>query len=266
MGIVVLDKCFLQAARWETVCSLAKQNDLIVTGSLFHELLTGDPVARHRAFAKLPRRDNPVRLLDNLSSLLAHEERTHKRAGNVLDHTIDIAFRFNPNLKEPGYELPQEAANVVAENTASTRRLVELYVDRTNAVSDMFHRVTTGSDQERDAALKEIGEEISKPENVLIFYRSVAVKSMPPGDLLTEDWATFRFYQTSMLFSLHTLHRHRGLIPAPLSENEFERLEHDVHDHIVLCAGILAGGLASNETKLKEWCTLLCPSTFQISS
>jgi hypothetical protein len=266
MGVIALDKCFLQAASWQTICGLAEHHDLIVTGSLFHELLTGDPGARRRVFAKLPRRDNPVSLLDNMSSLLAHEDQTHTPARNILEHTIDISFRFNARLKEYGYELPQDTLEAVAENEELTRRLVDSYVERTNAVVDMFCRVTAGSDKERLAALAEIEEEISQPENVLAFYRAIDDPKLPPADLLTTDWATFRFYQTSLLFSLRTIHRHRGPIPAPLSAKEFERLEHDVHDHIALCAGILAGGLATNEIKLKEWCALLSPETLQISS
>lgn len=266
MGIVVLDKCFLQAASWQAVCGLADHHDLIVTSSLFHEILTGDPDARRRVFAKLPRRDNPVRLLDNLSSLLAHEDQTHTPARNILEHTIDIAFRFNPSLKEPGYELPQDTIDAIAENEELTSRLVDSYIERTNTVVDMFHRVTTDSDSERLIALAEIEEEISQSESVLIFYRSIGDPALPPAELLTTDWATFRFYQTSLLFSLHTIHRHRGPIPATLSTREFERLEHDVHDHIALCSGIMAGGLATNEIKLKKWCALLSPETLLVSS
>lgn len=263
---MVLDKCFLQAASWQTICELAEQYDLIVTGSLFHELLSGDQEARRRVFAKLPRSDDPVRLLDNVSSLLAYEERTHSPAGSILDHTLDLSFRFNPRLKEAGYELPREALEGVADNERLTRRLVDSYVDRTNAVADMFHLVATGSDSDRLAALAEIEREIADPENVLKFYRSIGDPKLPPPDLLTKDWATFRFYQTALLFSLHTLHRHKGPIPLPLSDKEFERLEHDVHDHIVLCAGILAGGLATNERKLKNWYALLSPNGTIISS
>jgi len=266
MAAIVLDKCFLQAASWQAICGLAECHDLIITGSLFHELLTGDQEARRKVFAKLPRHDNPVRLLDNVSPLLTHEDKTHTPAGNILDHTTNLAFRFNPRLMETGYELPPDVLEAVADNEERTRRLVESYVSRTNAVVDMFHRVTTGSDKDRLVALAEIEKEISDPKNVLIFYRSLGDPKLPPPDLISPDWATFRFYQTGLLFSLHTIHRHRGSVPVPLSAREFQRLEHDVHDHMALCTGILAGGLATNEKKLKDWCALLSPEALVISS
>ncbi|WP_157981425.1 hypothetical protein [Cognatilysobacter tabacisoli] len=266
MAAIVLDKCFLQAASWQAICGLAKRHDLLITGSLFHELLTGNQEARRKVFAKLPRQDNPVLLLDNVSSLLAHEGNTHTPAGDVSSHTLKLAFRFNPRLKENGYELPPGVLEAVAENEARTRRLVESYVARTNAVVDMFHPVTTGSDKGRLVALAEIEKEISDPKSVLTFYRSLGDPKLPPADLLTPDWATFRFYQTSLLFSLHTVHRHRGPVPVPQSARGFQRLEHDVHDHMVLCTGILAGGLATNERKLKDWCALLNPGALVVSS
>jgi hypothetical protein len=257
MTSIVLDKCYLQSASWKTICELAENNDLIITGSLFHELLSGDQEARRKVFAKLPRTDNPVHLLDNVSSLLTYEDQTHSPAGNILAHTLELRYKFNPGLREVGYELPPETLDAVAENEELTRRLVESYVARTNAIVDVFHRVTTGSDADRLAALTEIEVEIAVPENVLSFYRSLDDPALPPAELVTEEWATFRFYQTALLFSLHAIHRYRGAVPLPLSGKEFERLEHDVHDHMALCTGILAGGLATNELKLKRWYTLL---------
>lgn len=266
MAAIVLDKCFLQAASWQTVCGLAERHDLIITGSLFHELLTGDQDARRRVFSKLPRRNNPAHLLDNLSALLAHEEKTHTPAGNITGHALDITFRFNPLLTEKEYKIPSDALEAIAENEATTLRLVESYVARTNGVVEMFHQVTKGSDSHRLASLAEIEAEIADPESTLTFYRSIGDPELPPANLLAPDWATFRFYQTSLLFSLHTIHRHRGPVPLPLTAKEFQRLEHDVHDQIALCTGILAGGLATNEKKLKKWFTLLSPEALLITS
>lgn len=266
MTAIVLDKCFLQAASWQAICELALHHELIITGSLFHELLTGSPNSRHRVFSKLPRHDNPVRLLDNVSALLKHEDETHTPAGNVIDHALNISFRFNPRLREATYELPPDALEAVVDNEKRTRRLVESYVARTNVVVDMFSRVTIGSDRDRLDALAEIEKEISEPENILTFYRTIGDPKLPPPDLLTPDWATFRFYQTGLLFSLHTIHRHRGPIPLPLSKNEFVRLEHDVHDHMAVCTGILAGGIATNEKKLRNWCALLKPEVLVVST
>lgn len=208
-------------------------------------------MARRRVSAKLPRTDNPVHLIDNVSSLLAHEGETHTRVGDIFAHTLDLRYRFNARLKEPGYQLPQEALDGVVENEELTRRVVESYVERTKAVADIFSRVTNGSDNDRLIALAEIEAEIADPKNVLRFYRSLDDDELPPADLLTEDWATFRFYQTALLFSLRTIFRHRGPVPLPLSAKDFERLEHDVHDHVALCVGVLGGGLATNGRKLQ---------------
>ncbi len=167
MGIIVLDKCYLQSASWQKICDLAEQHDLIVSGNLFYELLDGDPDDRRRSFAKFPRRENPVSLIESLLPLLKHEEETHTPAYNILKYTIDVSFSFNPNLKESGYELPKNALETLADNKRHARLAVKSYVKRTNAYVDMFHRVTTGSDKERKTALAEIEKEIAIPKNTI---------------------------------------------------------------------------------------------------
>lgn len=152
-------------------------------------------------FAKLPRTDNPVHLIDNVSSLLAHEDEAHTPAGDILAHTLDLRYRFNAGLMEPGYELPQEVLDGVAENDEQTRRLVDSYVERTNAVTDMFSRVTTGSDSDRLVAFAEIEAEIANPGNVLRFYRSLDDCDLPPLTWLQKTGQ--RFGSTKPPFSSH---------------------------------------------------------------
>lgn len=259
MTAIVLDKCYLQAASWEAVCKLAEANDLIFTGSLLCELLSGDQKVRRKAFAKLPRVENPVRLIENISSILSHEIETHTPAGDILRYALDFRFKFNDSLLRAGDELPHEARLAVEEYGAQICRFIEFYVERTNSVVHMFSRVTVGSDKNRLIALSEIETEICDPENIIKFYHALDDRALPPSRLITADWATFRFYQTLLLFSLHTVHRHRGAVPLPLSVAEINRIEHDVHDQIGLCLGVLAGGLATNEKKLKKWFKMLCP-------
>jgi len=266
MAALVLDKCYLQAATWQTVCTLAEEHDLVMSGGLFHELLSGNPKGRAKVFSKLPRKDNPVHLVDNLTSLLRHEGQTHTPAGDILAHTLGLTFRFNDGLRSEDYALPPDAVEGVADNVAMTAALVESYVARTNELVDMFHRVTKGSDDARRNALAEIEEEIANPENVLAFYRTLSNPELPPADLLTSEWATLRFYQVGLLFSLHTIYRHRGPVPATLSPREFERLEHDIHDSVALILGTLSGALATDEKKLQRWFRLLRPDGLLIPS
>lgn len=81
MAAIVFDKCFLQTASWQAICGIAERHDLLISGSLFHELLTGNQEARRKVFAKLPRQDSPVLLIDSVCSLLSHEDNTHTSGG-----------------------------------------------------------------------------------------------------------------------------------------------------------------------------------------
>ena len=258
---VVLDKCYLQSVTAERLHSLADSAMLVMTDALFYELLTTDPVTRARCFSKFPMVDAPIHLVGHIGPMLLHEQKTHTRAGDFLSYEITEPYRFNPELRNENYVLTPDALSNVQEEAAEIRDSVNRYVERTESAASMFPLVTQGSDSARSEALSVYEQELSQPEIILSFYKSVHVSGLPPPDLLNEGWATFRLYQVSLFFSLHTLHRHRGPVPSAQSAREFTRLEHDVHDCTMLLAAVMAGAFATKERKLKRWWRLLRPGS-----
>jgi hypothetical protein len=256
---VVLDKCYLQSVSAERLRSLADSAMLVMTDALFYELLTTDPITRSRCFSKFPDVEVPVHLVGHIGPMLLHEQNTHTKAEDFLSYEIAEPYRFNLGLRDASYELPSDALRNVSEEAGDIRNSVSRYVERTESAASMFPLVTQGSDFARSTALSIYEQELSQRETILGFYRSVHVPGLPPPDLLSEGWATFRLYQVSLFFSLHTLHRHRGPVPPEPSVREFTRLEHDVHDCTMLLAAVMAGAFATKEQKLKRWWHLLCP-------
>ncbi|MGH7174763.1 MAG: hypothetical protein ACREGR_00180, partial [Minisyncoccia bacterium] len=218
-----------------------------MTDALFYELLTTDAITRSRCFSKFPQIENPVRIVGHIHRMLLHEQRTKTKALDFLSYEVKERFRFNLHLRDIGYELPPDAVQNTNEETANIEGRVDRYRERTNTVVSIFPEVTQGSDAARLIALQEYEAAIAIPKNILSFYKSIGDPSLPPYDLLTGEWATFRFFQINLLFSLHALHRHRGPIPATISPREFTRLEHDVHDASLLATAVMAGGLATQE-------------------
>jgi len=192
--------------------------------------------------------------------MLIHEQRTNTKANSFLSYELTERFRFNPKLGDENYQLPSDAQENTHQETNRIFDDVETYIERTNTATSFFPDVLKGSDEARNQALKDYEADLAKPETITEFFRITDDGNFPPHTLLTQEWATFRFYQVNLLFSLHTLHRRRGEIPATISARERTRLEHDVHDAGLLATAVMAGGFATKESKLLRWWQLLCPN------
>jgi hypothetical protein len=254
---IVLDKSFLQSVSARRVLELHASNCLVMTDSLFYELITTDAKARARCFAKFPQIENPVRLVSHIGPMLLHEQRTKTKACDFLDYEIKQRFKFNPCLQNTDYNLPPESEQSTKEETDYVSKSIVRYIERTSVAIDFFPMVTEGSDEARRLALEKYEAAIAIPENIIKIYEIIDDKNLPAHSMLTAEWATFRFFQVNLLFSLHTLHRHRGPIPSPASSREITKLEHDVHDANLLVTAIMAGGFATKERKLQHWWRLL---------
>ncbi|MFT3791613.1 MAG: hypothetical protein QM741_11160 [Rudaea sp.] len=231
-----------------------------MTDALFYELLTTDPITRARCFSKFPEVNNPVRIIGHIGPMLLHEQRTNTKALSFLSYEVAEKFRFNPQLRNAEYQLPLEARRNTDEQTSHIFDGVERYIQRINNAVSFFPLVAQGSDEARKKALKDYEDDLAKPETIIEFFRVLDDSNLPPPTLLSDEWATFRFYQVNLLFALHTLYRHRGEMPSSLSNRERTRLEHDEHDASLFVTAVMAGGLATKESKLIRWWHLLCPN------
>lgn len=257
---VVFDKSYLQSVSAKRIADLAASAPLVMTDALFYELLTTDPTTRSRCFAKFPATENPVRVVGHIGPMLLHEKSTNTRALDFLSYELTERYRFNPNLRNADYQLPVDALSHTQEETEYIQSSIGRFIARTEAAADMFQLVTIGSDSARMEHLSEYEKQVSQTESILTFYKSIDDPALPPHGLLDEGWATFRLYQVSLLFSLHTLHRHRGPVPSVISDRERTRLEHDINDSNMFLTAAMAGGLATKESKLIRWWKLLFPA------
>lgn len=260
---VVLDKSFLQGAPRSRVHALATSHRLVMSDTLFYELLTGSEPGRSRCFAKLPQRDNPVDLVNHIGTLMSIEIDTHRPAGRPSTHREELRFQFNPALLNETYTLPSEAQEVVDEQLADIKSDVISFVERASETSSFFPNLLTGSQQERAQARTEAEQAIAAPGSLVDFYASLepppGQRPLPPADLIDERWALYRWLQVQFLFAVDLYVRYQGNIPRQFTDRVFERIEHDVHDAQVLMLGCLEGAFATRENKLKSWWRLLRP-------
>lgn len=261
---VVLDKSFLQGSKAATIRELAKSHRLLMSDALFYELIS-DSKGRALCFAKFPKKENPVDLIGDPGRLLRLEVQTHTPCGKPSDHCENIRFQFNDALLRDDYHLPPDMAATVLEHTEELRSDVASYLDTVRLTPTFFPDILKGNDASRAIARKEAERAVAEEtDDLLGFYRLLTSPpgepSLPPADIVTPDWALFRWVQVKLLFALDVYCRYSGKMPEPLSEQVYERFEHDVLDAQYLILGLLEGAFATREKKLQKWWYLLSPT------
>ncbi|WP_345812575.1 hypothetical protein AAGS40_00900 [Paraburkholderia sp. PREW-6R] len=264
MSNIVVDKCFLQSSKTSRIHELAASHRLLVSEALFYEMLTTSEPARSRCFAKFPPIDNPVDLVSHIGTLMRIEIDTHRSAGKPSAHRVQVQFQFNPKLLNAGYELPATAEEAIQEQFHELRNDSESMLTRALSMQSFFPSLLTGTQAERVQAKEEAELLICQPGTLLQFYSALesppGERRLPPVDLVTDEWAIYRWLQVQFLFALDLYVRYQGKIPVEMGSAAWEKLEHDVLDAEVLMLGCLEGAFATNEKKLIRWWRMLCPN------
>lgn len=261
---VVLDKSFLQAASSSAIQKLAGSYRLVISWALFYELLTCDTRGRRGCFSKLPKTENPVELVENIGKLMKLEINTHQPAGKPSSHEEDIRYIFNPKLLSDDYQMPLDSQEAINEQADTLQSDIERFITIARLTPEVFPNLLSGTDKERADARRSAEEMITDKVALLSLYAQLQSPDpnipFPPHNLLDESWATYRWLQVQMLFSLDLFVRYSGNIPAQLTPKIYTKLEHDVLDAQVLMLGCLEGVFATREKKLIRWWHLLCPN------
>ena len=218
---VVLDKSFLQGSKAASIHEMAESHRLLISDALFYELLS-NPKGRALCFAKFPRKDNPVVLVGHPGALRRREIQTHRPCGKPSLHCENIRFQCNAALLRNDYQLPPHAAATVLEHTEELRADVSSYLDAVRITPTFFPDLIKGNDASRAIAREEAERAVAgETENLLGFYRLLipppGQPPLPPAELVTPDWALFRWLQVKLLFALDVYCRFSGKLPEPVS-------------------------------------------------
>ena len=262
---IILDKSFLQGSKAKRIRELASTHRLVISEALFYELLTSPEPGRSRCFAKFPRVKNPVDLVSHIGMLMRREIVAQAPSGRPSEHREQLTFQFNPYLVNSDYVLPEEARATLEQQTAELRSDVSAFLERVSTIPSFFPNLLTGTDSDRRAAHTDAEHALAEPRALIPFYSQLepppGEKALPTPDLVSEEWAVYRWLQVQMLFALDVYVRYRGKVPQDLSPRTYEKMEHDVLDAQVFMLGCLEGAFATREKKLKRWWTLLCPGS-----
>lgn len=262
---LLLDKNYLQGSPASLIRELATTHTLLMPDVLFYELISSSEPGRSRCFAKFPPGENPVVLLKHLGALLKKEMDTHKACGLPSKNVEDIRFQFHSGMSKLNYELPDEAALELKNQTATLELEVAQYLRRAASIKILFSELAKATGVKRDTLREDVEAAIADFSLMRTFYASMASHPQPASftppsvELVSPKWACVRLMQVHLLFGIELLYRFGTLNfpPAPTGR-AYERFEHDVLDANYLIMGVLEGSLATHEKKLRRWFRLLC--------
>ena len=200
--------------------------------------------------------------------MLNMELAAHKPAGLPSENYLpEDRWRFNPELLEGTYILTDDDESAIREIDADVDRDAEGLMDFTDLEKE-FPGIRTGTKEEREQYKSEceqdIADNIEKHSKFLSKLEPPEGTTMPPGNILNKSWTLMRWYQVRQLFSLDIYDRYGAVDFSRWPQERIvklkeEKIKHDVLDMWYLILGVLQGGFATNERKLKRFYELLCP-------
>lgn len=249
---IILDKSFLLGAPRLQLASLFQNHHVFMTDVLFYEIFK-DETYRQRLFARIPRGENPLHLLQGTGEILRFEiERRARRAVKLSDVlATDGHWRFHPGLADGTFEIESWMHEETAAQHAE-------YLDAAKGVAGLASTIPTVFPSLRGhspglpgwkARFSEAADVLGRSdEAVLEVYRYARANDWPRSNL-HRGHALFRTIQVTALLALSAYQRYGLNPPKEAVENS---LEHDARDRDYALPSLLCGAVATKDRRLAD--------------
>jgi hypothetical protein len=261
---IIVDKSYLQGATKAEMVALSARYRLAVSDALFFELLTCGSIERAGCFSKFPPGDDPVDLINHIGTLINLEISGKKPCGKPSKYKEGGSFKFNPKVASIDFVLNTEQEKYLLEEKENIKRQVEAFLSRAVVTGTMFPNVIFGNPSSRD----EVEKLITTHDALMHFYSTLIAEGdyeLPPAELLSPEWAIYRWLQVEVLAAFNLYFRYNGAIPTNLEGKTYENIEHDLLDAQLLMLGCQEGVFATRDKKLIRWWSLICPTATLVS-
>jgi len=246
---IVLDKSYLQGAGREEIHELCRLHSVIMPESLFFELLTAEPDVRARCFSKLPAVDNPVILAPHSGTILRHEINNGAPCRDIMKIAINIPYKFNEELIGPNFKISDEQQRSISEWKSDFAAQVEGFKEKSACISGWFPELEGFAAGSNPEPIDKAKASICKDQNMVkTIYESIRHTSFPNAELITVEWALFRWVQVHVFAALEYVWKYGDGNSAAVSrkiENEFLDLDYCV-------TALIVGALASRDNGMIE--------------
>ena len=249
MRSLILDRSYLQAAPATRVANLCGEFRVIMSESLFFEVLTADTEVRRTLFAKFPQRENPVTLVGHVGSLIRHEITNRHPASPVEELSLTTRFVFNAGLATGQFQLTQPHQQGIADWEQHQLESQHSFLARYKVAHSWFPEVNTYRPGNDDAAIRVARDRVAKDHSfVASIYDQIKGRDFPRMVEIGPAWALFRWLQVQLLYTLEYIRRYGPGNDKVVSR----RVANDVIDSQYVTTALLADGLATNDVPLSQ--------------
>jgi hypothetical protein len=261
---IILDKNVLQRLSPAGYEALAAKYHLLMPDVLFFECLKADPVERARCFGALPPGDNPITLVHHIGEHLRHEMETGRPLGRPSAHPLTWHYRFNPRLQDTG-SLPPEVEDTIESGRNEHLARVADYIERIRAMQARLTEVSREHGINRPKAAERIRAGLLDLPTVRDFLRAVrdpeGNEFSPPVDTLGPNSAIVVHFQVTYALALHRALDQPGEFESEVDVKRLTGvLARELFDADYLTLGVLEGGLATHEKRLRRIYAWLRPN------
>ncbi|MFC1483927.1 hypothetical protein ACFL6Q_02620 [Candidatus Neomarinimicrobiota bacterium] len=247
---IVLDKSYWQEVQGNKLRDLCTRHEVIMTESLFYEILTSDNQNdRARCFKKLPETANPF-VMVQLQSLLKYEITNSKPAPGIEIGVVNKEWFFNPDLRFTEFQPNRREQSDFEEWQMTISSDIEKFKERVANLSAWYPELQgfkPGSNKKLIDSLKECIA--TEPNEVKRFYNAIqeATNELPTANLVDEKWFIFRWLQIQLLAGLDYIFKYGDVITPFVSKN----MKNDFLDLEYWLAGCMVGAIATTDKIMK---------------
>ena len=264
MHEIVVDKSFLDGAPGTQVLDVFAKNKALIIESLFFELMTTDAISQIRCFSKVPEHPNSFALIPNVGTLLRYELENRRPCLPLHDRRIEGTYIFNAKLRNGTY-IPD--VNVLAQLEEWQTKIeadTRAFLERCQAIHQFFPELIGIEFRDFPAAVANARRSLATDHaRVRSIYAQLRADAPPldtlEPELLSPQWAWFRWVQSQMLAALRIFGRYQCRVPDVPTPRVLRNAEHSMLDVEYILAASLTGAIATNDTEVEEDFRLLCP-------
>lgn len=254
---VVIDKSFLQGASKDRLRSVFEGHRVLMTESLFHELLTTDSAIRSRCFRRIPGIENPVTLVQNVGAILRWEVENQRPLSSIDEVVISERFKFNPGLVDKDFKLREGQIRVMENWRKEVSVLVHDFADHCSKVPIRFPELNGYHPGITTTHIERIKKRVcDEPGFVRELYRGGKGGTWPPKEAIDKQWAIYRWIQIKILAALDYFRKYGE---SDVS-SETTKVENEYLDLEYCLIGCLVGAIATKDKGMSERFLTLCPS------
>jgi len=262
MANIVIDKSFLDGAPTLQVRNLCNDHVVLFSQTLLHEVMTTSIKSQKRCFSKLPERDNPVALIENVQSLKLYEIENGTACTPLAERVVDVDFSFNTELRKGTYVPIGAAKQVLDDWEKQVEKDTNNFINRCNCVNQFFPELFEKNNL--SAAIEYARKKTAEDHDFIrAIYKSfldeIDSVNAPSPESLSPKWAHFRWVQCQILSALRMYLKYQGNVPSPPSPKVLTKAEHTMHDIYYTILGTLSGALATTDLEIIDDFLLACP-------